>query len=131
MNIQSQVLHILEQDKESRNDDNRLVCVLWNTFHPEKVKDGMVALKDIIQELPKAETIGRARRMIQNDLGLYVPTSQAVAKGRKMAQDEWEEAMRHDFTPSQAKAILQIFMEAKGKSSKELKLLVDQIRTQL
>ena len=131
MTIHHQVLHILAEDPESRNDDNRLVCVLWKTYHPEMCVEDKVSMKDIVLNLPKAETIGRSRRIIQNTLGLFVPTKESVAKGRKMAQAEWEEAMRHTFNATQAKAILDVFLEAKGKTVSEVGELVERIKKQL
>lgn len=131
MTIHHQVLHILAEDPESRNDDNRLVCVLWKTYHPEMCVEDKVSMKDIVLNLPKAETIGRSRRMIQNTLGIFVPTSKTVAQGRKMAQGDWEEAMRHNFNGTQAKAILDVFLEAKGKTANEVKDIVERIKKQL
>lgn len=75
--------------------------------------ENMVSLKDIINVLPKMDTISRARRIIQNTLGLYPPTSLAVAKGRKMKEEDWREAMRIEVTPAEAKKMLDILLKNK------------------
>jgi len=124
MTLSHQVLHILAEDPLSRDDDSRLSCVLWKTFYPQCVKkvttekpveyhqEG-VSLYDILNVLPKMDTISRARRIIQNTLGLYPPTSLAVAKGRKMKEEDWREAMRIEVTPAEAKKMLDILLKNK------------------
>jgi hypothetical protein len=113
MTLSHQVLHILAEDPLSRDDDSRLSCVLWKTFYPNLCENDKVSFQAIVNDLPKMDTISRARRIIQNTLGLYPPTSLNVAKGRKMKEEEWREAMRIEVTPAEAKKMLDILLKNK------------------
>lgn len=57
------------------------------------------------------DTIGRARRIIQNTLKLYPPTTLAVAKARKMKEEEWREALAYKVAPGEAKKMLDILLK--------------------
>lgn len=113
MTLSHQVLHILAEDPLSRDDDSRLSCVLWKTFYPTICEGDKVSFHSIVNELPKVETIGRARRIIQNTLGIYPPTSLNVAKARKMKEEDWREAMTIDVTPSEARKMLDTLLKNK------------------
>lgn len=106
-----QALHILAEDPLSRDDDSRLSCVLWKTFYPTLCENDKVSFQAIVNELPKIETIGRARRIIQNTLGLYPPTVLSVAKARKMKEEDWRQAMTIKVTPNEAKKMLEILLK--------------------
>ncbi len=113
MTLSHQVLHILAEDPLSRDDDSRLSCVLWKTFYPTICENDKVSFHSIVNDLPKVETIGRARRIIQNTLGLYPPTSLNVAKARKMKEEDWREAMTINVTPNEARKMLDILLKNK------------------
>jgi len=49
----------------------------------------------------------------QNTLKLYPPTTLAVAKARKMKEEDWREAMTIDVTPSEARKMLDILLKNK------------------
>lgn len=42
----------------------------------------------------KQSDVQRVRAFIQNKKKLYLPTSEAVRKARKISQDSWEEWLR-------------------------------------
>lgn len=92
-----EVLRILPH---TRNNDAALVVAIWSLFYANKscVGDGVTAFTvDAITELggkiAKFESIRRARQVIQNDEGLYLPTTWKVAKGRRINEDKWKRAM--------------------------------------
>ena len=131
MNLRLQILHILANDEESRNDDSRLTCVLWSTFFPSKVSNLSVTFKDIIEVLPKMDSISRDRRTIQNTLGLFPPTKLSVAKARKMKRADFEEYHRNNFNYTQSKVILETYEGVKNKKSREIKELLERIKQTL
>lgn len=135
MNIRLQILHILSNDEESRNDDSRLTCVLWKTFYPDLIsfKENIyfVSLAHIINDLPKMDTISRDRRTIQNTLGLFPPTKTSVAKARKLKQADFEEYHRNNFNYTQAKVILEVYEGVKNKKQKEIQEVLQKITNQL
>lgn len=132
-----QIMHVLAEDPLSRDDDSRLTVVLWKNFYPTRIVNPIlgegkpvdyVSLQDIVLNLPKIESIGRSRRIIQNTLGLYPPTRAEIARARKMKMEAYNEAYMHNFTPTQAKLILDTFLGAKGKDKKGLKELLDNLK---
>lgn len=110
-----QVLAVLSADPESRNSDSRLICVLWNTYYPSKTvktdRGDAVTFEDIIYTLPKFSSVERARRVIQNDLALYPPTDPMVAKKRRIKEEHYREAMRHNVSYADARKILEIYLK--------------------
>lgn len=109
-----QVLAVLSADPESRNSDSRLICTLWKSYNPNQVANfgqgDMVKLEDIIYKLPKFSSVERARRIIQNDLALYPPTDPKIAKKRRIKEEHYREAMRHNVSYADAKKILEIYL---------------------
>jgi len=76
----------------------------------------MVKLEDIIYNLPKFSSVERARRVIQNDLALYPPTNPNVAKKRRIKEEYYREAMKHDVSYADAKKILEIYLKNDKKT---------------
>jgi len=133
------VVHeILSTDEQSRNSDPRLICLYWMWQFPSKIynvevkgetrpKQGVI-MKDIVECFETSETITRIRRKIQNDLGLYQPTVPAVAKARRIKEEEWRENMRNNFTKEQTKAIVEIYLLAKNKSKVDVRKIKNEIK---
>lgn len=92
-----EVLRILPH---TRNNDAALVTAVWSLFYSNysSTVDGITAFSvdNIITlggKLAKFESIRRARQIIQNDEGLYLPTIWKVARGRRINEDKWKRAM--------------------------------------
>lgn len=86
------VLKVLKKDEESRNNDNRLVYqVLLRTLDGKDKSEVFRLSKRNIHRLPAFSTIIRARAMIQNRLGKYLPTSKEVRQRRRISEDQWHE----------------------------------------
>jgi len=47
--------------------------------------------------LPNYADVTRARRKIQNEYKMYIPTNKQVAMKRKWNEKEWLDAVREDF----------------------------------
>lgn len=116
----NQVLAVLSADQESRNSDSRLICTLWKSYNPNQVvnfgQGDMVKLEDIIYKLPKFSSVERARRIIQNDLALYPPTDPKIAKKRRIKEEHYREALRHNISYADAKKILEIYLKNDKKT---------------
>jgi len=115
-----QVLAVLSADPESRNSDSRLICTLWKSYNPDQVANfgqgDTVKLEDIIYKLPKFSSVERARRVIQNDLALYPPTDPKIAKKRRIKEEHYREALRHNVSYADAKKILEIYLKNDKKT---------------
>lgn len=131
MNLRLQILHILANDEESRNDDTRLAWTLWKSFYPAHVVNDAVSYKSMMETLPKMDSINRDRRTVQNTLGLFPPTKLAVAKLRKMKRAQFENNHRNNFTFTQAKVILEVYEGVKHKKATEIKGVLENIIRQL
>lgn len=129
------VLNQLAENERCRNDDRYLVCKVWLTLYPTRFGKATingedllaVHLKNISEVFEASDTITRIRRKIQNDLGLFPPTSLKVAKSRRIKEEEWRENMTNNFSKEQAKAIMEIYLRAKGASKKNLKDIKNQV----
>ncbi len=89
---------ILSDYPDTRNSDKKLISFLWTRFYPEIVRTDSDNLRKFIYlsdmlDLPSPESIRRARQVIQNTEKRLVPTSEGVAKKRRMNVDEWREAL--------------------------------------
>lgn len=94
------VAKVLEKYWGTRNDDRDLYAHYIYTFHPhyiQKDADGepYIRLKDF-RKLPSMESVRRARQIIQNDDGKFLPTSEEVRKERGMKEKDYFNAeVRH------------------------------------
>lgn len=123
------VFEALANDPKSRDSDQLLLCRVWIALHPNSVfevdiqgkKVRATTFRSIADIFESSETITRIRRKIQNDLGLYPPTTAAVAKARHIKEEDWRENMSNNFNKEQSKAILDIFLQAKGATKFNLR----------
>ena len=77
------VLKILEDDPYSRDDDMRLLFVVWKA-------QGINIELDVLSldTLFSSESVRRSRQKIQNTEGLFPPTTYVVAKRRGLSEDK-------------------------------------------
>jgi len=100
--VEEQVAWLLQKDEHLRNNDNLLIWAFWNEVNKPILRG---VCKDLIEfgeeiipypvvHLVKAESITRCRRMLQNTLGLFLPTDTQVIEERKISEaavKEWAE----------------------------------------
>ena len=86
--VKEKVLHWLEKDEETRNSDNLLILTIWvsNPYYADYTLEEL-ATPTLSSLLDDAESITRARRHIQNTLGLFPPTRPSVAVRRRIKQE--------------------------------------------
>jgi len=95
MTLRKQVLYILENYPDTRNDDIDLTIKVWQHFPPYNENTGQdikihrsektkyyIALEDL-HWLQREDHIKRIRADIQNKDGLWLPTDPRVAEFRK------------------------------------------------
>jgi hypothetical protein len=91
--LEKQILEILEECEQARNDDMVLATTLWIKFYEDSfaVIDDIyyVKLRDMRKKLPREDHISRIRRKIQNDRKLFLPTSEEVRRLRRISEDDW------------------------------------------
>ncbi len=98
--LRGAILEILKDYPKARDSDQWLTLKLWAVYFPSKMhqeldEDGQpqgrkfVYLEDIMN-LPREDNVKRLRAKIQNEEGLYLPTSWAVAKKRGINEVEWK-----------------------------------------
>lgn len=92
------ILETLRRYPQARNSDVWLTCKIWVDYFPSRIvrdendKNPMVRLNDIF-DLPREDHVKRIRAKIQNEEGLYLPTSLEVAKQRKINEQVWHDYM--------------------------------------
>ena len=86
--VKKLVEQILAEDERARNDDKWLIYRVLS--HYTKV---YIPFEDF-EKIPSYETITRARRLIQNKEGKYLPTDPEVLKKRRIFEEEIKEWVR-------------------------------------
>ena len=88
--ITKAVVHVLENDPESRNDDRRLTFEVLQFLKGNRIKDPVLTLKlRELRKLPAFATIARVRAVLQNELHEYLPTSPEVRRQRRISEETW------------------------------------------
>ena len=88
------VQKILKDNETARNDDKFLVWKFWSDYDKVKI---YIPLDDFYKLTP-IESITRARRFVQNENGLYLPTKPIILVKRRIK----EEQVRSYFADKQA-----------------------------
>lgn len=106
--LKAHVLKILEDIPESRDSDVRLTLEVWRRFYSKYIIVGAQSGTEVVKltslfELPREDNVKRVRAHIQNVEHLFLPTTWAVAKKRKINEDKWRAAM--GYPPRYARGI--------------------------
>jgi hypothetical protein len=82
-NVRENVENLMDRFPDTRSDDRLLIMMYWTHKDGIKVSDSMVNVWDVIRNTTSAESITRARRLVQKE-GLYpaTPEVQAERKGK-------------------------------------------------
>lgn len=70
-NREQRVAHILQRFPETRDSDTALCIRYWKMFQADVIERWRPLELEVLFELDRIETIGRVRRMIQNELRLF------------------------------------------------------------
>jgi hypothetical protein len=70
-NREQRVAHILQRFPETRDSDTALCIRYWKMFQPDVLERWMPLELEVLFELDRIETLGRVRRIIQNELRLF------------------------------------------------------------
>jgi len=101
--LKEMVLLVLERVPHTRNSDISLTLNVWHQFYREYLfqdeNDKWCVKLETISELPREDNIKRARAIIQNEDGLFLPTDEAVAIARHWAAEDWKEALGYGIKP--------------------------------
>ncbi len=94
---EQRVAHILHRFPETRDSDTALCIRYWKMFQADVLERWQTLELEVLFELDRIETIGRLRRMIQNQLRLFRGVAE-VHRGREARQSEFHEyiASHHD-----------------------------------
>lgn len=92
LKLKEQTEYILNKYKASRNCDKALTWMVWNTFY--NVTDSVSYLKFL--SVPSQSNITRYRAHFQNQLYLYVPTDELIAKHRHLNIEKWRQALGYE-----------------------------------
>lgn len=84
-NIKEKVLYILKRHPETRDDDRVLYQYYLIYTAGKEFKNKLIPI-NIITQAPNMDTLGRARRHIQNVDLLYPPTPYATGKRAKQTE---------------------------------------------
>lgn len=95
--LYDQIEAVLREYPGARDCDVHLTLMIWWTFYSTrliKVEGNIPAVKlSEIKKLPREDHVKRYRARIQNEENRYLPTKWEVAKKRRIARKQWEEAL--------------------------------------
>jgi uncharacterized protein DUF3800 len=84
------VAHILQRFPETRDSDTALCIRYWKMFQADVLERWQPMELEVLLELDRIETIGRVRRMIQNELRLFRGVEE-TRRAREAMQAEFHE----------------------------------------
>jgi len=87
---EQRVAHILQRFPETRDSDTALCIRYWNMFQADVLERWRPLELEVLFELDRIETIGRVRRMIQNELRLFRGVEE-TRRAREAMQAEFHE----------------------------------------
>lgn len=87
---EQRVAHILQRFPETRDSDTALCIRYWKKFQADVLERWHPLELEVLFELDRIETIGRVRRMIQNDLRLFRGIED-TRRAREAMQQEFHE----------------------------------------
>jgi hypothetical protein len=87
---EQRVAHILHRFPETRDSDTALCIRYWRMFQSDVLERWQTLELEVLFELDRIETIGRLRRMIQNELQLFRGVED-TRRGREAKQGEFHE----------------------------------------
>lgn len=102
-NLKTKIEYCLKKYPATRNSDITLTNSIWYEFYNNKLVkedcngkiDYFVRLKDLY-DMPKQDDVKRIRAKIQNKENRYLPTSEKVAKQRRINEHTWRAYMGYD-----------------------------------
>jgi hypothetical protein len=89
-NREQKIAHILHRFPETRDSDTALCIKYWKMFQADVLERWRPLELEVLFELDRIETIGRVRRMIQNDLRLFRGVEE-TRRAREAMQGEFHE----------------------------------------
>jgi hypothetical protein len=87
---EQRVAHILQRFPETRDSDTALCIRYWKRFQADVLERWQPLELEVLFELDRIETLGRVRRMIQNDLRLFRGVED-TRRAREAIQREFHE----------------------------------------
>lgn len=87
--LESKVEYVLQNYPNTRNSDIELTIKIWEVYH--NVHESIL-VRDLFS-LPREDNIKRIRARLQNDQHKYLPTSEAIARKRKMNIQAWRQRL--------------------------------------
>jgi hypothetical protein len=87
---EQRVARILQRFPETRDSDTALCIRYWNMFQADVLERWQPLELEVLYELDRIETIGRVRRMIQNELRLFRGVEE-TRRAREAMQAEFHE----------------------------------------
>jgi hypothetical protein len=100
--LKQEVEYVLENYPLTRNSDIDLTIRIWETYHQDKFakilktnqdKSAFEKMRLVMMELPREDNVKRIRAKFQNEMKVYLPTSEEVAKKRGFKVEEWRELL--------------------------------------
>ena len=89
-NREQRVAHILQRFPETRDSDTALCIRYWKIFQADVLERWQPLELEVLYELDRIETIGRVRRMLQNELRLFRGVED-TRRAREAMQAEFHE----------------------------------------
>ncbi|MDZ4782038.1 MAG: hypothetical protein SGJ19_17455 [Planctomycetia bacterium] len=87
---EQRVAHILQRFPETRDSDTSLCIRYWKMYQADVLERWRPLELEVLYELDRIETIGRVRRMIQNELRLFRGVEE-TRRAREAMQAEFHE----------------------------------------
>lgn len=99
-NLKLLIEEVLKEKPKARDSDQYLTLCIWNRYYSELLfqhRDKLAVTLENIMLLPREDNIKRIRCVIQNEENRFLPTSEEVAKQRKMNIEKWKQFLSTEY----------------------------------
>ena len=90
--MEEKVRHCLEKSDKAKNSDVHLTqLIMWEYLRAECMRgeDDRMYFSSDAMYMVREDNVKRIRAKLQNEKNLYLPTSEAVRKARRINEEAW------------------------------------------
>jgi len=97
-NLEEKVLYVLEKHKDTRNDDATLTFyIIWEYSRKDVMQhEGKTWISTEALRWCREDACKRIRAKIQNERGLFLPTTEEVRKKRNISEERWRDYLGYN-----------------------------------
>ena len=91
--LEEKILYVLKKHKDTRNDDATLTFfIIWEYSRKDVMQyEGKTWISSEALRWCREDHVKRVSAVVQNEKGLFLPTTEEVRKQRKINEERWRD----------------------------------------